>query len=82
MSDKIKDGVEKLNDVLDQNLKCPMCGGDHFDVSRDFGHLHVQKNLFLSGDNFRSIPTMLVVCSRCGFISLHAVGALGLLDRQ
>ena len=79
---------EKQNIILKLNEKgirtnCPMCGNDKF-VIADGYFLHymqavVNGGLSLGGP---SIPTIAIVCERCGFTSQHALGVLGLLPQN
>lgn len=58
--------------------KCPMCGGSHFDVIDGYVRVEVQENLndVLMGGPF--VPSCAIACNNCGFISHHALAALGL----
>jgi ribosomal protein S27AE len=58
---------------------CPMCGNTHFVLADGYFNHPIQTSLgglVLGGP---SVPTIAVFCSRCGFVSQHALGALGLL---
>jgi hypothetical protein len=60
---------------------CPMCGNNHFVVADGYFNTAIQndfKTLNLGGP---SIPTISIICSRCGFVSQHALGVLGLLPK-
>ncbi len=58
-----------------------MCGNNNF-VMLDGYFVHdIQPNLkgrIIGGTN---VPSIGVACKRCGFISQHALGALGLLKK-
>lgn len=63
-------------------LKCPMCGLNSFTISDGyvFNEVHDDyKHRVIGG---AGIPSVLLVCSNCGFISQHAIGALGLLKKD
>lgn len=57
---------------------CPMCCNENF-LMIDACLVNVLqsdvKNVTLTGDY---IPTLAIVCDNCGFLSQHAVGALGI----
>ncbi|MFZ1081843.1 MAG: hypothetical protein WAO19_07950 [Candidatus Kryptoniota bacterium] len=59
---------------------CPMCGNKNLILMDGYFTHPVQGNLnagvIVGGP---AIPSVAVVCTRCGFMSHHALGALGLL---
>mgnify|MGYP003469838618 CR=1 FL=1 len=73
--------ISKLNSKID-NIKCPMCGNNHFIIADGYFNPTMQddlNNLVLGGP---SIPSIAIVCNKCGFISSHALGVLGLLPKH
>ena len=60
-----------------------MCGNSSFQlVSGYFSNViqpHLSAGMLLGGP---AIPTAVIVCTKCGFISQHALGVLGLLPSQ
>jgi hypothetical protein len=79
--DKKQELIGKLNEKLSKNtlgLKCPMCSQSHFSLADAYLRNDLQedlKNVSLGGP---SIPAVAIICTNCGFISQHAVGALGI----
>lgn len=75
--------IEKLNQKFDsQGIKCPMCGNNHFIIGDGYFNSFMQddfKNINLGGPSIPSIP---IICDKCGFISSHALGVLGLLPKD
>ena len=70
---------KRINSV---KIKCPICGNDHFIIADGYFNSTLQDNLngfVIGGPSMPSIP---IVCNRCGFISSHALGILGLLPKQ
>ena len=60
-------------------LQCPMCNNTRFDLLDGYFNEPIQKTIpghVLGGP---SIPSVGIVCTQCGFISHHALGALGLM---
>lgn len=60
-------------------LPCPRCGNTGFSVIDGYFSHTLQNELtgiVLGGP---SVPTAVVGCNRCGFLSEHALGALDLL---
>lgn len=65
------------------HIKCPICNNEtSFSVVDGYFAHSLQgdfNNIVLGG---QSVPTIGIICSRCGFISQHAIGILGLLSSQ
>lgn len=80
MTPENKDGiVQRLLERI-ETLECPMCKKRHFTLVDGYAAHYVQKDLKtfnIGGGNV--LPTIIIVCNNCGFISQHALGALGLL---
>lgn len=63
---------------------CPMCEESNWVLADGYLNQSLQGNLS-SGLSVGgpSIPSVAIICSNCGFMSQHALGALGLLpDRE
>lgn len=61
---------------------CPRCGNSSFTLLDGYFNLTIQPNfqgLVIGGP---SVPVIATACNRCGFLSNHALGALGLLPAQ
>jgi hypothetical protein len=63
-------------------MPCPRCGNQKFSLLGGYLNHSVQTELTGLTLGGPSIPSVVVVCDRCGFISQHALGALGLLPRS
>ena len=63
---------------------CPRCGNNSFSVLDGYFIQTIQDEvrggIVLGGG--KSIPSVITVCNKCGFISQHALGALGLLPQK
>lgn len=58
---------------------CPMCSNNTFTISDAYISNSLQddfQNIVLGGP---AIPSIAIICNVCGFISQHALGALGLM---
>ncbi len=72
--------VQKLMERIG-TLECPMCKKHHFTLVDGYAAHYVQKDLktfSIGGGNV--LPTIIMVCNNCGFVSQYALGALGLLN--
>jgi ribosomal protein L37E len=73
--DRIVESLSKAKALL----PCPRCGNESFSLVDGFVAQPIQpdfRNVQLGGP---TLPSVATVCSRCGFISCHALGVLGLL---
>ncbi len=62
------------------NQPCPRCRNNTFEVAPALTHMQLQGmggGLMIGGS---TVPAAIVLCSRCGNVSLHALGSLGLLS--
>lgn len=80
-----KEEKEKIVKALEEHgaiLPCPRCGNKNFTLLDGYFNQTVQtdlknlKNLLIGGP---SIPSIVIGCSRCGYLSQHSLGVLGLL---
>ena len=75
--------ISELNGRINfGDIRCPMCGNKHFIIADGYFNSIMQDSLnglVLGGPSIPSIP---IICNRCGFISSHALGILGLLPKQ
>ena len=64
-------------------LPCPRCGSRQFSVAKE-GYFNQTLQTELTGIVIGgpSIPTVVVICSKCGYVAQHALGALGLLPKE
>ena len=56
-----------------------MCGNSNFALTEAYFTHVLQENLGNINIAGKSVPCMSIICTDCGFISMHALGALGLL---
>ncbi|MFA5877711.1 MAG: hypothetical protein WC880_05135 [Candidatus Paceibacterota bacterium] len=74
----IIDELEKRKAVL----PCPRCGNKNFSILDGYFVQTIQddyKGITLGG---QVVPSIAVACTRCGFLSQHALGVFGLLDKE
>ena len=60
-------------------LPCPRCGNKSFFVIDGYFNQTLQEELQGLVIGGHSIPSAIVACGNCGFMSQHALGALDLL---
>lgn len=77
--DKKRKIVEALAERMPQ-LHCPMCGSSSFSLLDGFNIEIIQEDITKIQLDGRTVPSATFVCERCGFISHHAIGALGLME--
>lgn len=58
---------------------CPRCGHGAFTLIDGYFNQPIQTDLGSMVFGGPSIPSVVVACTRCGFMSQHALGVLGLL---
>ena len=61
---------------------CPRCGNMSFTLVDGYFNRAIQPSLKGMSLGGPSIPTVGLVCNRCGFLSEHALGILGLLSEE
>jgi thymidine kinase len=80
--------AEQLQKIVDKlsELKavrpCPRCGNPTFTIMDGFLSHPVQqslKNMTIGGP---SIPSIVAICNKCGYMSQHALGTLGFLTPE
>jgi hypothetical protein len=81
-SQERKDKIVKALTEKGVRLPCPRCGNQRFTLVDGYFSEPIQGELggiVLGGP---TIPSIVTICTQCGFISQHALGALGLLPKE
>jgi len=60
-------------------LPCPRCGNEDFSVLSGYFNQPIQVELTAEPAARPSVPSVVAVCTLCGFMSQHSLGALGLM---
>jgi ribosomal protein S27AE len=82
MKPEEKDKIIKVLEERFAKQPCPRCGFQQFTLANGYFNQPLQEKLsglVLGGP---AIPSVAVICTRCGFISQHALGVLGLLPAK
>jgi len=80
-----EDEKQRIIQALEERgakLPCPRCGNQQFTLVDGYFNQTIQtelKGMVIGGP---SVPSVVVVCTRCGYMSQHALGALGLLPKE
>jgi predicted RNA-binding Zn-ribbon protein involved in translation (DUF1610 family) len=80
-----KEEKEKIKNVLEERgamLPCPRCGNAKFILADGFFNQTVQNEsvgIVLGGP---SIPSAIVLCTKCGFMMQHSLGLLNIIDKE
>lgn len=85
MQELSQEQQKKIIEALDERgaiLPCPRCGNKSFELLNGYFNHTLQaelKGIVIGGP---SVPTIIVVCKKCGYLSQHAIGTLGLLPKE
>lgn len=82
ISDDQKQKVIEALAKAGANLPCPRCGNGQFSLVDGYFNHPIQTSLGGLVIGGPSVPSVVVVCNQCGFISQHALGVLNLLPKQ
>ena len=82
MDKKTKDEIAKRLTERGAVLPCPRCGNNNFSVIDGYFNQTLQDDLQGVVIGGPSVPMAVVACNRCGFLSQHALGVLGLLPNR
>jgi ribosomal protein L37E len=79
----IKDEIAKKLNEKKAVLPCQRCGQSNFSLLDGFANIPLNKevsgNVVIGGP---SVPCAVIACNNCGNISYHALGALGMLNKE
>jgi len=76
-----KESIIKALKEKNVSLPCPRCKFSNFQVIGQTT-LSMSENPTIVSLGGAVIPAAIVTCSNCGFITLHALGALGLMPNS
>jgi len=78
--EKREDIVKRLHEK-GVNRPCPRCGGEAFSLVDGYAVFGLVNELQDEGVQ-NLVPSVTVACSRCGYLTFHALGPLGLLPKD
>lgn len=78
---------QEIINILQQKgavLPCPRCNNNNFTLLDGYFNQVIQQELNLNTVIIGgpSVPSVAVACNRCGYISQHALGVLGLMPKE
>lgn len=85
MNEVPKERIDEIIKTLEKRRAtrpCPRCGNRDFTIESGYFNQPIQSDLKGLSIGGRSIPSAIVICIKCGYISQHALGVLGLLPRE
>lgn len=65
-----------------QRGHCPRCGHDEFNIEDGLFLLPLSRRIDENTTPTRALPSIVTSCNECGFISMHALGSLGLMKER
>lgn len=71
--------VEKLKERK-ALLDCPRCRHNEFELIDGISIISLQDNLSSISIGGKGLPVATTACKNCGFLSQHALGALGVIN--
>jgi len=85
MKELSKEEKERILQALEDRgvkLPCPRCGNSSFTLLDGYFNQTIQTDLKGTVIGGPSVPSVVAICDRCGYLSQHALGALGLLPKE
>ena len=74
--------VKRLNEVIPV-LECPMCHNRQFAILDGYLVFPVPEDYRISFlQTQKTLPAIAIICTKCGYISQHSLGILGLLEKE
>jgi hypothetical protein len=74
--------ITKALEAKGATRPCERCGNSNFTLLEEFSGLNLQKDFGTVSLGGPSVPAAIIICTNCGNITLHALGALGLLPKE
>lgn len=82
LNEEIKQELAKtLTEKIGQ-FQCPMCHKGPFSLVDGYFSPSLLNQYHTPAISMNGIPMAAVVCDNCGFVSFHALGAIGLLNNK
>ena len=82
LSEQDKKKIIKAMQDRGATKPCPRCGNGNFTLLDGYFNQTIQMELTGMVIGGPSVPSAVIACSRCGYLSQHALGVLGLLRAE
>ncbi len=80
---KKKEIAKTLLERIGKQYECPICHNNHFTIVDGYLVQGLQDNMnSIVLGNGPMIPSIAIVCIKCGFMSQHNLGVLGLMKKN
>lgn len=80
-----KDDIARRLSERGALLPCSRCGNNNFSILDGYTKFFINNDIERMGDldlGGPAVPVIMVACNKCGAVTLHAMGAIGLLDKK
>lgn len=78
---KLREDIVKRIQDKGVNRPCPRCNGDQFSLVDGFAVFGMVEDL--QDETVKNlVPSVCVACNRCGYLTFHALGPLGLINKD
>ena len=80
ITSELKNKIAKSLDTRAGDFRCPICGNEKFFVADGLTKKSLQianKSQMIRGN---IMPCAVIICEKCGFVSEHSIGILGLMN--
>lgn len=81
LKDEERNKIAKILSERIGNFTCPICKRGHFSLIDGYSSYALTDNYRKINIDGKIIPFTMLVCDNCGFITQHALGTIGLIDR-
>lgn len=82
LTDKEKNDIAKILIQKINIFECPMCHSHKFTIVDGYVAQTLQSNMKGFSLGGVLLPSIVMVCNKCGFMSYHNMGVLGLLNKD
>jgi len=82
LSKEDRNQIVKALEARGATRPCPRCGHNSFELVAGYFNHFIQTSLGGVNIGGPSVPTAVIVCTNCGWLSEHALGVLNLLPKQ
>jgi len=82
LSEEKKARIVRALEEVGVKLPCPRCSNKEFTLVDGYFVQTLQDNITHIAVGGESVPSVMVICKRCGYIAQHALGSLGVMPEE